>query len=126
MHFEFESGALGTIAMGTMQSRGVPVERIEIMSDHQRIDIDNIIDISWHRNPAFKIGDAAATLDDSADTLSWRPNYTAAANEDPKGYHAILTDVVARFAGQESAAPDIAEGVIAMERLEAMRKALSL
>ena len=124
--FEFECGAIGNIAMGTIQSRGTPVERIELMSDHQRIEVDDVIEIKWHRNPPFKIDDLAATLKDDSDTLTWKPNFTAAANEDPKGYHSLLADVVPALAGASTPAPSIADGVIAMERLETLRKELDL
>lgn len=124
--FEFECGAIGTIAMGTSQSRGTPVERIELMGDHQRIEVEDVVEIRWHRNPPFKIDDLGATLSDEVDTLSWKPNFTAAANEDPKGYHALLADVVPALMGTATPAPTIADGVIAMERLEAMRAALAI
>jgi len=124
--FEFECGAIGNIAMGTIQSRGTPVERIELMSDHQRIEVDDVIEIKWHRNPPFKIDDLAATLKDDSDTLTWKPNFTAAANEDPKGYHSLLADVVPALAGASTPAPNIADGVIAMERLETLRRELDL
>lgn len=124
--FEFECGAIGNIAMGTIQSRGTPVERIELMSDHQRIEVDDVIEIKWHRNPPFKIDDLAATLKDDSDTLTWKPNFTAAANEDPKGYHSLLADVVHALAGASTPAPSIADGVVAMERLETLRRELDL
>ncbi|QWK79165.1 Gfo/Idh/MocA family protein [Ochrobactrum sp. BTU1] len=123
---DFECGAIGTIAMGTIQSRGTPVERIELMGDHQRIEVDNVIDVRWHRNPAFKIDDPKAMLSEASDTLTWRPNFTAAANEDPKGYHSLLADVLPALMGAETAAPNITDGVIAMERLETMRKEIDL
>lgn len=126
VHLDFESGAIGTIAMGTLQSRGAPVERIEIMSDHQRLEIDNVINLQWHRNPEFKVGDPTARLVESQDTLVWRPNFTAAANEDVKGYHDLLGDVVLALKGQESPAPTIRDGVVAMERLERLRSVLKL
>jgi myo-inositol 2-dehydrogenase/D-chiro-inositol 1-dehydrogenase len=126
VHLDFESGAIGTIAMGTLQSRGAPVERIEIMSDHQRLEIDNVINLQWHRNPAFKVGDPTARLIESQDTLVWRPNFTAAANEDVKGYHDLLGDVVPALMGKESSAPTIRDGVVAMERLEQLRRVLKL
>lgn len=124
--FDFECGAMGSIAMGTMQSRGTPVERIELMGDHQRIEVDNVIDVRWHRNPAFKIDDPKATLSSECDSLTWKPNFTAAANEDPKGYHSLLADVVPALMGEETPAPNIIDGVIAMERLETMRKEIGL
>jgi len=126
VNFDFECGAIGTIAMGTMQSRGAPVERIEIMGDHQRIEIDNVIEVRWNRNPPFKVDDAAATLDDAVDTLAWKPNFTAAANEDPKGYHSLLADVIPALAGAQTPAPTIRDGVVAMDRLETLRHALAL
>jgi myo-inositol 2-dehydrogenase/D-chiro-inositol 1-dehydrogenase len=123
---DFENGAIGTIAMGTIQSRGAPVERLDIMGDHQRIEIDDVVEIRWNRNPPFKVDDLAATLDPAQDTLTWKPNFTAAANEDPKGYHALLSDVVPALAGARTAAPTIADGVRAMVWLERMRAALAI
>lgn len=126
VNFDFECGAIGTIAMGTIQSRGAPVERIEIMGDHQRIEVDNVIEVRWNRNPPFKVDDPLATLDDNVDSLTWKPNFTAAANEDPKGYFSLLADVVPALGGVETAAPSIHDGVIAMERLETLRRELAL
>lgn len=124
--FDFDCGAIGTIAMGTIQSRGTPVERIELMGDHQRIEVEDVIEVRWHRNPPFKTQDPAATLVDDVDSLTWKPNFTAAANEDFKGYHALLADVVPALAGETTAAPTIHDGVVAMERLETMRRALDI
>lgn len=126
MQLDFDTGAIGTIAMGTMQSRGAPVERIELMSDHQRLEIDNIINLQWHRNPEFKVGHSDARLVESQDTMVWRPNFTAAANEDVKGYHDLLSDVVPALMGQDTPAPDIRDAVIAMQRLETLRSVLEL
>ena len=112
--------------MGTIQSRGTPVERIELMGDHQRIEVDDVIDVRWHRDPAFKIDDPKAALSGDCDTLTWKPNFTAAANEDPKGYHALLADVIPALKGEDTAAPNIADGVLAMERLEAMRSSIGV
>ena len=47
----------------------------------------------------------------------------AAANEDDKGCHALLADVVPALAGAETPAPTIRDGVVAMEWLETMRGA---
>ncbi|MFN7023045.1 MAG: Gfo/Idh/MocA family protein [Pseudorhizobium sp.] len=126
VNFDFECGAIGTIAMGTAQSRGAPVERLEIMGDHQRIEVDNVTEVRWHRNAPFKVDDPAATLDDAVDTLIWKPNFTAAANEDPKGYYSLLADVIPALAGSNTPAPTIADGVVAMERLELLRRELAL
>ncbi|MBB3147497.1 myo-inositol 2-dehydrogenase/D-chiro-inositol 1-dehydrogenase [Phyllobacterium trifolii] len=124
--FEFECGAIGNIAMGTIQSRGTPVERIELMGDHQRLEVDDVIEVRWNRNPPFKVDDPEATLADDVDTLTWKPNFTAAANEDPKGYYSLLADVVPALGGASTAAPTIHDGVIAMERLETLRRELDL
>ncbi|MUO85309.1 Gfo/Idh/MocA family protein [Agrobacterium vitis] len=123
---DFECGAIGTIAMGTIQSRGAPVERIELMGDHQRIEVDNVIDIRWNRNPPFKIDDPNAMLAEGVDSLTWKPNFTAAANEDPKGYYSLLQDVIPALRGEQTAAPTIADGVVAMDRLETLRRELDL
>lgn len=123
---DFESGAIGTIAMGTIQSRGAPVERIELMGDHQRLEVEDVIEVRWNRNPPFKVDDLGACLDPAQDTLCWKPNFTAAANEDYKGYHALLADVVPALAGAATPAPTISDGVEAMRWLETMRRALSI
>jgi myo-inositol 2-dehydrogenase/D-chiro-inositol 1-dehydrogenase len=126
VNFDFECGAIGTIAMGTIQSRGAPVERLELMGDHQRIEVDNVIEIRWNRNPPFKVDDPGAVLSDATDSLTWKPNFTAAANEDPKGYHSLLADVIPALRGGATAAPNIHDGVVAMERLETLRRELDL
>ncbi|WP_108661888.1 Gfo/Idh/MocA family protein [Acuticoccus kandeliae] len=114
------NGAIGTIVMGTVQSRGTPMEQIVVMGDHRRVEVNNIIDVTYHRNPAFKADDPAATLTGETDSLTWRPNFTAAVNEDHKGYHALMIETVAALKGEANNAPTIADGVVAMENLERM------
>ncbi|NDR58818.1 Gfo/Idh/MocA family protein [Aliiruegeria sabulilitoris] len=118
--FTTKAGAIGNIVMGTVQSRGTPMEEIRIMGDHKRIEVDNIVNVELHRDPPFKADDPAATLDDTVDTLTWQPNFTAAANEDHKGYSGLLADAAAVLRGENRDAPDIEDGVLAMERLERM------
>lgn len=121
LSFGGDGGIVGTVVMGTLQSRGTPVERIEIMGDHKRLTVDNVVNVTYHRDPPFKADDLAATLHESADTLSWTPNFTAAANEDFKGYNALLADAAAALRGEKSTAPTITDGVAAMGRLQRMR-----
>lgn len=120
MNFSCENGVIGNIVMGTVQSRGTPMEFVQIMGDHNRIEVDNIINIAWHRDPPFKAEEPGATLDPTSDSLTWTPNFTAAANEDHKGYHALLLDVAALFRGEGGSAPQIRDGWLAMQRLERM------
>jgi myo-inositol 2-dehydrogenase/D-chiro-inositol 1-dehydrogenase len=122
--FGFASGALATVVMGTHQSRGTPMEWWQVMGDHKRVEIRNVHEVRFYRAPAFKALDPAATLDPAEDTLSWEPNMTAAANEDHKGYHALLSAFLRRVRGERSDAPEIAEGVRAMRVLEAMMRAM--
>lgn len=122
--FALAGGAIATMALGTVQSRGNPVELLQITGDHQRIEVTNVSEITWYRDPPFKAGDPAATLNEAADALTWRPNLTAAANEDHKGYHALLAAALAMIRGEPSDAPTIADGVRAMQALEKMRAAL--
>ena len=126
VNFDFDCGAIGSLAMGTIQSRGAPVERIELMGDHQRIEVDDVVNVTWHRNPEFKTDDPAGRLLSDQDSLTWRPNFTAAANEDFKGYHALLGDVIPALAGSLTPAPTIHDGVVAMDRLERLRSELQL
>ncbi len=119
----FENGALGTLVMGTMQSRGAPVEFIQIMGDHRKIEIENVTEIRYTRDPAFKADDPDAGLDDGADTLRWTPNMTVAASEDHKGYRALLQTSLDAMRGRPSTAPTIDDAVLAMSALERMTKA---
>ncbi|WP_417711742.1 Gfo/Idh/MocA family protein [Roseibium aggregatum] len=120
LNFECSNGVIGTVIMGTVQSRGTPMEFLQIMGDHVRLEVDNVINVACYRDPPFKADDPAATLSSSADTLSWTPNFTAAANEDHKGYNALIADVAAALKGDSSSAPDIKDGVRAMTNLERM------
>jgi myo-inositol 2-dehydrogenase/D-chiro-inositol 1-dehydrogenase len=120
LSFTCENGVIGTIVMGTIQSRGTPMEFVQVMGDHNRVEISNIIDVAWYRDPPFKADDPQATLADGADTLIWRPNFTAAANEDHKGYNALIADVASAIHGAPNAAPTIADGAAAMRGLERM------
>lgn len=120
----FENGALGTLVMGTMQSRGAPVEFVQIMGDHRKIEIENVTDIRYTRDPAFKADDPDAGLDDNADTLCWTPNMTVAASEDHKGYRALLQTSLDAMRGRPSTAPTIDDAVLAMTALDRMAKAL--
>ena len=120
--FQFASGALATVVMGTHQSRGTPMEWWQVMGDHRRIEIRNVHEVRYYRAPPFKVADPAATLDPAQDALVWEPNLTAAANEDHKGYYALLSAFLARVRGEPSDAPTIEDGVRAMQVLEMMRQ----
>lgn len=120
VHFGFGNGAVGTVIMGTLQSRGTPMERLQIMGDHQRVEVDGVLEVRHHRNPPFKADDPQATLADGVDTLTWKPNLTAAANEDFKGYNALFGAFFASLEGAPTDLPTIDDGVAAMDVLEAM------
>jgi len=118
--FRFASGALATLVMGTHQSRATPMEWWQVMGDHRRVEVRNVHEVRYFRAPEFKVGRPDATLDDAVDTLVWEPNLTVAANEDHKGYHALLGDFIALARGETRTAPSIADGVAAMTLLDAM------
>jgi myo-inositol 2-dehydrogenase/D-chiro-inositol 1-dehydrogenase len=116
--FRFESGGLGTLVMGTHQSRGTPMEWWQVMGDHARVEVRNVHEVRLYRDPPFKADKADATLAEGVDTLVWEPNLTAAANEDHKGYSAILADYLAVARGEARNAPGLEDGARAMELLE--------
>ena len=118
--FRFGSGGIGTLVMGTNQSRGTPMEWWQVMADHQRVEVRNVHEVRHYRAPVFKVSDPAATLTSQQDTLVWEPNLTVAANEDHKGYHALLADFVAAARGQPVNAPGARDGWRAMQLLEQM------
>ncbi len=120
--FQTDSGKLGNIVMGTVQSRGTPMEEVRIMGDHARLHIDNVVNVSLYRDPPLKAERQDATLDQGCDTVSWTPNFTVAENEDHKGYAALLADVAAFLRGRKRDVPTIDDGVRAMQRLERMTR----
>jgi len=122
--YGFASGALATVVMGTHQSRGTPMEWWQVMGDHKRVEVRNVHEVRYYRSPGFKALDPAATLDPGQDALVWEPNMTAAANEDHKGYHALLHAFLRRVKGEPSDAPEIGDGVRAMRVLEAMIRSM--
>jgi len=115
--FRFVGGAIGTLVVGTHQSRGTPMEWWQVMGDHRRVEVRNVHEVRYYRAPPFKVSDRNATLADGVDTLVWEPNLTAAANEDHKGYHALLGDFV-RSLREPVDVPTIADGARAMQLLE--------
>jgi myo-inositol 2-dehydrogenase / D-chiro-inositol 1-dehydrogenase len=116
--FRFANGGIGTLVMGTHQSRGTPMEWWQVMGDHRRVEVRNLHEVRYFRAPPFKASKSDASLVDGEDTLIWEPNQTVAANEDHKGYHAILGEFVRAARGEEMAFPDAAAGARAMELLE--------
>ena len=95
------------------------------MGDHRRVEMRNVHEVRYFRDPAFKSSDPQATLDDLRDTLVWEPNLTAAANEDHKGYCALLAAFVRAATDEASDAPTIADGARAMRVLEAMARSMA-
>ena len=72
----------------------------QVMGDHKRVEVRNVHEVRYYRAPPFKAGDELAGLDPAQDALIWEPNHTAAANEDHKGYHALLASFLARVEGR--------------------------
>ena len=122
--FQFASGALATVVMGTHQSRGTPMEWWQVMGDHRRVEVRNVHEVRYYRAPPFKVADPGAMLNSVQDALVWEPNLTAAANEDHKGYYALLSAFLACVRGEPSDAPDIEDGVRAMQVLEMMLQSI--
>lgn len=116
--FRFSSGGIGTLVVGTHQSRGTPMEWWQVMGDHRRVEVRNVHEVRYFRAPPFKVSDPRASLVDGEDTLVWEPNLTAAANEDHKGYHALFADFVAAALGVPVSAPNAADGARAMRLME--------
>jgi myo-inositol 2-dehydrogenase / D-chiro-inositol 1-dehydrogenase len=120
--FRFVHGGIGTLVMGTHQSRGTPMEWWQVMGDHTRVEVRNVHEVRYFRNPPFKVSDEGATLADDADTLVWEPNLTVAANEDHKGYHALLADFVEAARSGRQKGPGLADGAAAMALLDQIRR----
>jgi myo-inositol 2-dehydrogenase/D-chiro-inositol 1-dehydrogenase len=118
--FRFANGGIGTLVMGTYQSRATPMEWWQVMGDHRRVEVRNVHEVRYFRAPQFKVDDLAASLVEGEDTLTWEPNLTVAANEDHKGYYALLREFVAAARGQPNRAPTARDGARAMRLLEAM------
>ena len=125
VHFGFATGAIGTVVMGTIQSRGTPMERLQIMGDHRRVEVNGVVELNYFRDPPFKADDLNASLANAVDTLSWKPNFTAAANEDFKGYNALFKAFFAHLAGEATDLPTITDGVEAMRVMAAMLEGIA-
>ena len=120
LDFRFASGAIGTLVVGTNQSRGTPMEWWQVMADHQRVEVRNVHEVRHYRNPPFKVSRTDATLVNDVDTLVWEPNFTVAAHEDHKGYHSLLGDFLRAVRGEPVNTPDAEAGLRAMRLLETM------
>lgn len=118
LSFVFEGGGLGSLVMGTHQSRGAPCEWWQVMGDHRRIEARNVHEVRYVRDPPFKAGRAEASLEGGRDTLVWEPNLTAAADEDHKGYRPLLEAFLATVRGERVEMPTAADGARAMALLE--------
>ena len=116
--FRFASGGIGTLVLGTHQSRGTPMEWWQVMGDHRRVEVRNVHEVRYYRAPPFKFADPTATLSDAEDTLVWEPNQTVAANEDHKGYYALFSDFLAVVRGEDVKVPTAADGARAMRLME--------
>lgn len=120
LDFRFESGGIGTLVVGTHQSRGTPMEWWQVMADHQRVEVRNVHEVRHFRNPPFKVSRTDATLTAGEDTMVWEPNFTVAANEDHKGYHSLIGDFLRAVRGEVVDVPGAAAGLAAMRLLETM------
>jgi myo-inositol 2-dehydrogenase/D-chiro-inositol 1-dehydrogenase len=116
--FRFASGGIGTLVVGTHQSRGTPMEWWQVMADHRRVEVRNVHEVRYYRAPPFKVADPKASLDPAQDALVWEPNLTAAANEDHKGYYALMGDFIAAARGRAVPAPNARDGARAMRLME--------
>jgi len=125
LDLSFANGAIGSLAMGTIQARTTPMEFVQVMGERTRIEVSNIENVAWYRDPGFKTGDPAASLEGDGETRIWQPNLTAAMNEDPKGYAALLKAFHDRVQGDAPPdLPEIADGVRAMRHLETLMAAV--
>ena len=95
-----------------MQSRGTPMERWQVMGDHRRVEVSGVHRSAVLSRPAVQgRRSGRATLADGVDTLCWEPNFTAAANEDHKGYNALLGAFFNYLDGDDNELPTIDDGV---------------
>ena len=47
LNFTAENGVIGTVVMGTVQSRGTPMEFVQVIGDQNRVEVTNVIDVAW-------------------------------------------------------------------------------
>ena len=74
---------------------------------------------------SFKADNFDASLAEGVDTFSWQPNFTAAANEDFKGYNALFKAFCGARYGAGTDLPTIDDGVRAMQVLAAMLEGIA-
>lgn len=120
INLEFVSGALGFLQMGTNQSRGNPVEWIQVMSDGHRVVVDNVTRITHYRPTEQKWPLEAAVLDSQTDAITWEPNLTVAINQDHKGYANELIHFVDAILKGQAPQPGPEQSIKALRLLEAI------
>ena len=120
VNLTFDSGALGFLQMGTIQSRGNPVEWLQIMSEGHRVEVDNVHRLIYYRPNGQKWPLGEAALDPAGDALTWEPNFTAAINQDHKGYANELMHFVDSVLADEDPQPGPGDSLSAMMLLEAI------
>lgn len=120
INLEFASGALGFLQMGTNQSRGNPVEWIQVMSDGHRLVVDNVTRITHFRPTEQKWPLEAAVLNPETDAITWEPNLTVAMNQDHKGYANELIYFVNTILEGQAPEPGPKQSIRALRLLEAI------
>jgi myo-inositol 2-dehydrogenase/D-chiro-inositol 1-dehydrogenase len=120
INLQFASGALGFLQMGTIQSRGNPVEWIQVMSDGHRVVVDNVTRITHYRPNEQKWPHDAAILNHRSDAVTWEPNLTVAHNQDHKGYANELLHFVDSILNGDAPEPGAQQGAEALRVLEAI------
>ena len=65
---------IGTLVMGTHQSRGTPMEWWQVMGDHRRVEVRNVHEVRYYRAPPFKVSDP--TPPSPTATIRWSGSRT--------------------------------------------------
>lgn len=118
----FQSGAVGTLHLSSLESRGHPTERLCLVGVGQSVFVDNLLRVTHYRDAP--LGGPERLLDLQRDAVRWEPNLTLPFMENSSLAHLGYIGEMRQFAhtilGSGERPPDIADGLAAIRLAEAI------
>lgn len=120
----FRSGAVGTLHLSSLESRGHPTERLHLVGVGQSVFVDNLLKVTHYRDAPLAGPDRV--LDVERDAVHWEPNLTLPFVENSSHAHLGYAGEIRQFAhailGGAERPPDIGDGLKAIRLAEAIER----
>lgn len=118
----FRSGAVGTLHLSSLESRGHPTERLHLVGVGQSVLVDNLLRVTHYRDAP--LAGPERLLDLQRDAIRWEPNLTLPFIENSSlahlGYVGEIQEFARAILRQGGRPPDIADGLAAIRLAEAI------